>query len=145
MKIKLEYEQANSNLGSFSVRCVDCGKKLLFSHECQKEPEVISMPTDEGKSLNNWQLCPKCEGSGYKRRLIIKEWVSRGFPSGCDYESVPCLICNGTGIISTLTARPPEDVSKQKERTHCHVARGGFARCIFCNELIVFQIKETAK
>jgi len=40
--------------------------------------------------MENWQLCPKCEGND---------------TSG--YTGMVCRICNGTGLICCFTGMPP--------------------------------------
>ena len=51
----------------------------------------------EYKSLNEWQLCPKCSGSGFVSSL-----------NGTVYTSMEtCDVCDGKKIISKQTGLPP--------------------------------------
>jgi len=44
--------------------------------------------------MENWQLCPKCCGN---KTICVPVY------GGCN-----CDICNGCGIISSFTGKPPE-------------------------------------
>lgn len=44
--------------------------------------------------MNTWELCPKCKG---EKILVVNVY------GACD-----CNVCNGSGIISCFTGKPPE-------------------------------------
>lgn len=56
-------------------------------------------------SSGNWELCPKCAGEGHV------------FPTAMSTNTspVPCRICKGCGIISTLNGLPPYDKAKAEQ------------------------------
>lgn len=47
--------------------------------------------------MNNWQLCPKCNGTGRMQQQYAT--VTSSFTN--------CDVCNGAKIISSLTGLPP--------------------------------------
>jgi len=52
--------------------------------------------------MNNWQLCPKCNGQGtnYNNNAITTSCI--------------CDLCNGHKVISAFTGKPPQSVSIQE-------------------------------
>ncbi len=55
--------------------------------------------TLEYKSLNEWQLCPKCNGKGSWEDMVPGIFV---------LMNVMCDLCNGKKIISKIDGNPPE-------------------------------------
>lgn len=45
--------------------------------------------------MNTWELCPKCKGE----KIINKYGID-----------IPCDICDGKGIISSITGLPPQPI-----------------------------------
>jgi hypothetical protein len=54
--------------------------------------------------MNTWELCPKCKGEK-------KVWKNFGNLTTMDdfMDTVDCDICDGKGIISSITGLPPCD------------------------------------
>jgi hypothetical protein len=62
-----------------------------------KTPVIPSKMTYQ--VINEWQLCPKCEGSGNMYdRTIVK-----------DSEPLKCNLCNGKMVISKCNGLPTSD------------------------------------
>lgn len=57
--------------------------------------------TFEYQIINEWQLCPKCNGKGsIATGVVSTEWVFSDTVETCD-------LCNGKKIISKVNGLPP--------------------------------------
>lgn len=61
--------------------------------------------------INEWQLCPKCNGFGGWNKCNYESFIKKHettAPKEESLEYVLCDLCNGKKIISKVNGLPPE-------------------------------------
>ena len=79
-----------------------------------KSPGILNKKEDgtfEYQIINEWQLCPKCNGFGGWNRYDYNDFIKKGgttAPTENSLHWVKCDLCNGKMIISNVNGQPPE-------------------------------------